>query len=268
MTEIIARYEATPTPAAMMMIAIEKGFDLEKVEKMLVLQERWEANEARKAYHLAMSSFKATPFTVFKDKKNKQYDSKYASEDSLLNTVNPELSKHGLSASFDFDQSAGIKVTCIITHSKGHKESVSLSGAPDGSGSKNPLQQIKSTITYLRKATFEAITGIASSDEMDDDGNGSEAIEYITEVQVAEIRSMLTELSRPEDKMCEHFKVESVEKIPVKKFNEVTTVLKASLKAVKKKAAPVQKASDDLAAIIAKKNKELGVDREPGQDDN
>jgi hypothetical protein len=46
-----------------------------------------------------------------------------------------------------------------------------LSSPPDTSGAKNPLQQIKSAITYLEGATFQAITGIVASDE-DDDGNG------------------------------------------------------------------------------------------------
>ena len=48
-----------------------------------------------------------------------------------------------------------------------------MSGPPDDSGKKNPLQQIKSTITYLEIATFEAVTGIAASDAGDDDGNGT-----------------------------------------------------------------------------------------------
>ena len=263
MSKEIAVHDGAQSPAVMMMVAIEKGLDLDKVEKAMLLQERWEANEARKAYHLAMADFKAMPFTVFKDKKNKQYDSMYSSEDSLLNTVNPELSKHGLSASFDFDQSSGIKVACIITHAKGHKESVSLSGPPDGSGSKNPLQQIKSTITYLRKATYETITGIASSDEdFDDDGNG--AIEYVTEEQVKTISGMIADKNADSVKFCEYFKIDSIEKMPAKRYDEALKLLKAKKKA--EKAAPVKKAEDDLKALIDKKNAELGVGREPGQE--
>jgi hypothetical protein len=179
------------SPAALMLKAMAGGMDLDKLERFMVLQEKWEANQARKAYHLAMAAFKANLPPVIKDRVNLQYKSKYASEDALLNTINPELSKHGLSATFDFPQSEGtIKVTCHITHSDGHRESVSLSGQADGSGSKNPLQQIKSTVTYLRKATFEAITGIASSDEeADDDGAGASAV--VDDTQLSTIIDMI-----------------------------------------------------------------------------
>ena len=173
------------TPATLLNIAINNGADLDRLEKLMDLQLKWEQNQARKAYNVAMAAFKAHLPTVIKDKTNAQYKTKYASEDALLNTINPELSKQGLSASFDFEQNGGsIKVTCHITHAEGHRESVSLSGLADGSGSKNPLQQIKSTTTYLRKATFEAITGVASSEnDGDDDGNGA-GTEYIDHQQM------------------------------------------------------------------------------------
>jgi len=48
-----------------------------------------------------------------------------------------------------------------------------MSGPPDDSGKKNPLQQIKSTVTYLKISTLEAACGLASTDaSADDDGNG------------------------------------------------------------------------------------------------
>ena len=39
------------TPAFVISQAISSGADLDKLEKLLALQERWEANEAKKAYH-------------------------------------------------------------------------------------------------------------------------------------------------------------------------------------------------------------------------
>lgn len=162
------------TPLQLLNIAVSKGTDLAQLEKLMDLQERWEKNEARKAYAEALAAFKANPPTVYKDKENKQYDSMYTTKGNLVNTINPELSKYGLSVRWDFDQIGGIKVTCILTHRAGHSESVSMSGPADDSGKKNPLQQIKSTVTYLEIATFEAVTGTASADgSADDDGNSS-----------------------------------------------------------------------------------------------
>jgi hypothetical protein len=221
------------TPAMLLNIAIEKGADLEKLEKLMDLQIKWESNQARKAYHVAMAEFKANLPIVIKDKVNSQYKSKYASEDALLNTINPELSKHGLSASFDFDQSNGaIKVTCNITHASGHRESVSLSGQADGSGSKNPLQQIKSTTTYLRKATFEAITGIASSEnDNDDDGNG--AVAYITDKELSTIVDMINAKEVNEDKFLEYMGAESLKTIKADDFKKAMVALRSAKGQVK-----------------------------------
>ncbi|MDD4390215.1 MAG: ERF family protein [Eubacteriales bacterium] len=214
------------TPATLLNIAINQGADLDRLEKLMELQTRWEANQARKAYNIAMSNFKANLPTVVKDKTNLQYKSKYASEDALLNTINPELSKHGLSASFDFDQSNGvIKVTCYITHAEGHRESVSLSGAADGSGSKNPLQQIKSTTTYLRKATFEAITGIASSEnDADDDGNG--ATSYISDKQKSTIVDMINHKEIDETPFLKYMGVDDIDKIKEVDFDKAMKALR------------------------------------------
>ena len=55
-------------PSELITLAIEKGADLDKLEKVLAIQERYEANQARKAYHKAMSEFKANPPTIDKDK--------------------------------------------------------------------------------------------------------------------------------------------------------------------------------------------------------
>jgi hypothetical protein len=122
-----------------------------------------------------MSDFKREPVIITRDKENKQYGSNYTSIGNLINTVTPFLSKHGLSASWAIDQSAGIKVSCTITHALGHSgEPKTLLVPLDTSGAKNPLQQIKSSITYARIVTFECACGLASVEgNLDDDGNRS-----------------------------------------------------------------------------------------------
>lgn len=162
------------SPMNMLAVAVQKGMDPATIKSLMDLRDRWEAGEAKKAYVDAMAAFKADAPTVTKDRDNKQYGSKYTSIGNLVNTINSALSAHGLSANWNIDQTNGIKVTCTLTHRLGHSESTSMVGPLDTSGQKNPLQQVKSTVTYLKIATFEAIVGIASSDgNADDDGNGS-----------------------------------------------------------------------------------------------
>lgn len=165
---------ADANPMQILQAAVARGVDTEQLEKLMALQERYEKNEARKAYFEAVAAFAQHPPTVIKDKTNPQYGSKYSSLENMVNTVSAALSPHGLSARWQIDQTQGIAVTCILSHVAGHSESVTISGPPDKSGSKNDLQQIKSTLTYLKLATFEAITGTASEiGNVDDDGNGA-----------------------------------------------------------------------------------------------
>jgi len=151
----------------------------------------------------------------------------YASESALLNTINPELSKHGLSANFTFPESTDaktLKVGCTITHEQGHSESVVLPGPIDTSGAKNPLQQVKSTVTYLRKATFEAITGVASSDG-DDDGNSAGG-GFIDDKQLKKISDMITSKNVDMIQFLGYMGVEATDEIPAKDFSKAMIALK------------------------------------------
>lgn len=175
-TEVLAprRRTTNANPMQMLAIAVERGDDLEKLCQLMDLRDRWEAAEAKKAYVAAFSEFKRNMPDVVKDMLNKQYGSDYSSLANLVNTVNRSLGEYGLNARWEPDQSETIAVTCILTHVDGHSEKVTLRGPPDTSGQKNPLQQIKSTLTYLEGATFQAITGVvARSASKDDDGNAA-----------------------------------------------------------------------------------------------
>jgi hypothetical protein len=161
-------------PMNILQLAISQDASIEKISQLMDMQDRWEANTARKAFVKAMADFKLEAIVITKDKANKQYDSRYSSIGNIINTVTPLLSKHGLSASFELDQSAGIKVSCTLTHALGHSKTNVMQVPLDTSGAKNPLQQIKSSITYARIVTFEMACGIASAEgNSDDDANGS-----------------------------------------------------------------------------------------------
>ena len=168
---------AAPTPGELVRIAVSQNADIDKLAKLLDLQERWEKNEAKKAFDVAKAQFGTFDIQILKDRTNPQYNSRYPSIGNLVNTVTPFLAKCGLTPSWELDQSNGIKVTCILSHVGGHEKRVSLTVPPDKSGSKNELQQIKSAITYARAVTFESVCGVAATDSANanDDGNGTAA---------------------------------------------------------------------------------------------
>lgn len=164
--------EVTPMQQ-MLRDAMARG-DMAIIERVVELYRQERAEMKEMAYTAAFAAFKKNAPDVVKDMLNKQYDSDYSSLANLVNTVNKALGEYGLNARWEPDQSSGIKVTCILSHKDGHSVRVSLTGPPDTSGQKNALQQIKSTLTYLEGATFQAVTGVvARSACADDDGNGA-----------------------------------------------------------------------------------------------
>jgi hypothetical protein len=165
------------SPAGMMLSALRQGASLEQVEKMMALQERWEANEARKAYNEAFSAFKAEAVHIIKNKQVTDGPLKgksYAELHAVVDALTPALSQHGLSASWRLtkDETGWMEVTCYLRHVKGHEESVSMGGPPDSGGAKNAIQARASTKSYLERYTLKAICGVAEGGE-DNDGNGS-----------------------------------------------------------------------------------------------
>lgn len=160
------------TPMDLIKIAMDKDADIGKLESLLNLQLRWEANEAKKAFVSAMNAFKADPPEIVKNRKasfgNTAYD--YATLDQVCRQITSSLSKHDISHRWKVEQSDGlIRVTCILTHSMGHSEETTMVGASDTSGSKNAIQAIGSAVTYLERYSLLAATGLAAKNG-DSDG--------------------------------------------------------------------------------------------------
>lgn len=165
------------SPPAVIARMLQSGMALAEMKGMLELQERWEANEARKAFAAAMAAFKANPPTIEKDK-SVGYENKdgsftgyrHASIGNVVGTIVAGLAAQGLTHRWSIDQADQITVTCTVTHERGHSESVTMRASRDDSGKKNPIQQVASTITYLQRYTLLAATGLATNDQPDDDG--------------------------------------------------------------------------------------------------
>ena len=169
-------------PADLLRLAIERNLDIDKLKQLTDWYERIEKIDALKAFNSAMAAFKAQAPAILRNKhiafagKNGgtvEYD--YATLDRVCELLVPILSKHGLSHSWRTEQRreegrSWIKVTCLITHERGHSESCALYGLPDDTGSKNPIQAIGSTVFYLQRYTFMAIVGMAAGG-IDTDAN-------------------------------------------------------------------------------------------------
>jgi hypothetical protein len=160
-------------PRSTLAIAIEKGVDPVTLGRLMDLQERWDATQARKAFVEAMAGFKREcPAVIGKDRAadfgpgKAKY--KYATTGAIVTAITPALSKFGLSISWESAQKdRTVTVTCHVTHAAGHRESATLTGPHDESGGKNPIQTLGSSVHYLQRYTLVSVLGLATAD-MDD----------------------------------------------------------------------------------------------------
>lgn len=174
------------SPAALIRIALEQKAPMDQLERLMALQERWEHNEARKAFMAAMAACKAELVPVVTRDAQVDYPSKkegsgrvkykYTSLANIVLHAFPCLAKHGLSYKHTVSQDEKTKkitVSCVTTHELGYSEEVTLSAYPDTQGNKNDIQALGSTIEFLRRYTLKAQLGIASGDDDDDAGAGA-----------------------------------------------------------------------------------------------
>jgi hypothetical protein len=218
------------TPMQMLQIAIEKGADMAQLEKLMDLNERWEAAQAKKAYQLAMQEFKKDPPHIVKNKQVAYSSTKFkhAELDQVSELIGAALAKVGISHHWSTKQDGSvITVTCTLTHVAGHSESVSLSSPPDTSGAKNSIQAIASAVTYLQRYTLQGVTGIAA--EADDDGRGFSG-DPISEKQLSTLTDMIVATETDEAKFLAYLGCESLASLPAKEFNRAMTALRSKVK--------------------------------------
>lgn len=159
------------TPPELLRLAIAQNADLDRLTKLMDLQERWERNEAKKAFEAAISRFKADAPTIIKNatvtfetKKGDIVTWDYSTIDVICKAVIDGLSAQGLSHHWRFEQPEAklVRVTCVLSHEQGHTRESALQGPPDYSGDKSDIHAIYSTVTHLERYTLLGAAGLAT----------------------------------------------------------------------------------------------------------
>lgn len=218
------------TPMDMLNRAVSSGADIVMIEKLMGLQERWEANQARKSFDEAISAAKAKIPPIERNATGHN-SKKYANFAAIAKVVDPILSEHGLSYRYRTTQTDKISVTCILSHKAGHSEETTLSGPADGSGNKNAIQAIGSTLTYLQRYALVQMLGLAAA--ADDDGKAVTAVVdeppppgSVTQNQADQIRELLDELNVNGRAFLSWAKQKRIEDIPAEHFDSCVAEIK------------------------------------------
>ena len=164
--EALTKQEQT-TPAQLIELAINKDLDLEKLSKLMEMKKQWDADQARKAFFLALNEFQATVPEIRK-KKEVRFNStayNYAPLADIVRQIKDTCKACGLSYRWEYnDQANFIEVTCLVTHEAGHTERTKMIVNHDESGKKNPIQARGSAIEYGKRYTLIGALGLSTTD--------------------------------------------------------------------------------------------------------
>lgn len=237
--QIVEQPNNALTPMDLIERATSAGATPDTLEKLMALQERWEKNQARKAFDAAIAEAKSK-IPIIKKNRHVGFESKkagaartdYAHEDmaEIARTVNPILGAHGLSYRYRTTSNLNepVTVTCILSHRDGHSEETTLSAGRDETGNKNSIQAVGSTVTFLQRYTLKAALGLAAAE--DDDGRTSgaagQAVETINQAQIDNLRELLESTGAPKDKFLRWAKVEKIEQIEPQFYDSCIEAIK------------------------------------------
>lgn len=220
----LAQVPAVITPMDMLDRAVANGAGVDMIEKLMGLQERWEKSQSRKAFNEAITAAKADIPVIIANREghNKK---RYADFAAFAKVVDPIISQHGLGYRFRTKQDdKSITVTCVLFHRQGHEEETTLSGPADATGSKNAIQAIGSTLTYLQRYALKQALGLAASE--DDDGKAAAGKERITQEQADDLRDLLDSKGADRKKFLAWAGVEQLEDIAADVYQSCVDAVK------------------------------------------
>ena len=238
MSEIAKQQDLIPTdPQAQTMAlvsvieraAYSKDVDVEKMERLLAMQERILARDAVMQFNTAMAEMQSELPEVSERgqiKVNGQVRSTYATFEDINDAVKPILQRHGFAMTFRTEvKDNQITVTGVLMHRAGHREETSLPLPSDTSGSKNTVQAIGSSVSYGKRYVMSALLNITTRGE-DDDGRAA-GTQYINGDQAADLTALLEEVAADKGSFCRYFKIESIEKLPIQAYKQAISMTEA-----------------------------------------
>ena len=217
----------------------DQSVDIDKMERLLQMQERVLARDAERAFNTALAEMQ-DELPVIEETgairgRDGRVQSRYARFEDINEVCRPVLRKHGFSITFrtEFAEAGAIIIIGTLRHRAGHREESTLRLPADVSGNKNNVQAWGSSIAYGKRYAMTALLNITSRGE-DNDGQGSEppaseqkapqpagrAPGVATDAQVKLLRAKLDANDMSAEELCKHFNIDSLTRLPFEQVND------------------------------------------------
>lgn len=224
-------------PMVLIEMAVASGADPDKLEKLMELQERWEANNARKAFFEAMAGFQKDCPEIPKNGKvfsgnNLLYS--FAKLEDIIKTIRESEHKHGFRHRWDQEdlEGGGVRVVCEITHVGGHSEASTVTIPPTQGMNTNEAQNRGIIIKYGKRYSLLNAYGLEPDD--DTDAKLPKPEQFITDNQANSIGELLDQL-KPDSrtrfwKNLVQLQPGEFDKIPASRYDEIIRELKGRIR--------------------------------------
>lgn len=148
-------------------VVLNPEADMDKLDKMLDMQERILNRNAKQAYTADLAAMQTKLPLVAK--KGKGYnEATYAKLEDINEAIRPALEAHGFAVTFRIKQAEKfVTITAILSHKLGHSEETDIVLPLDTTGNKSMVQAAGSTISYGKRYAIGALLNISTGDDTD-----------------------------------------------------------------------------------------------------
>lgn len=159
-------------------LATNPAVDVEKLERLIQMQERIMDRNARAAFDAAFAEMQSEIPEISEKgeilSRSGGVQSTYARNEDIQRALRPILKKFGFALSFrtEWPDEKHVRIVGILSHRDGHSRESQFLSQADNSGSKNDVQALGSAVSYGHRYTTKDLLNITSRGE-DDDAEGS-----------------------------------------------------------------------------------------------
>lgn len=211
--------------------AADPRVDMDKMERLLAMQERVMADQRKTAFFSALARLQARLEPIGKGGINKHTGSKYARLEDVDRQIKPLLASEGFALSFNEESSDGLmtRFSARLSHKDGHAEEKYMTVPVDaaaknreGRSTRSAIQDAGSTASYARRYLIKLHLNIVEIDE-DNDGQGSS--EPISDDQVKDLDVLIKDSRADRAKFLDFMRVERLEDIVRRDYAKAVNAL-------------------------------------------
>lgn len=210
--------------------AADPNTDVDKLERLLAMQERVLEREAEQAFNAAMRTAQDELRPILKNKKNSETHSTYADLEQISVLADPVIHQHGFSLSFgtaDCPMPDHYRVTCSVSHTGGFTRNYQAdvpvdNKGPKGAQNKTMTHGFGSALSYGRRYLKLLIFDIKTTD---DDGNQAGNGGPINKEQLATLNGLADAVGADKIAFCRYAKVDDLTQLSALRYNDAVHVL-------------------------------------------